>query len=170
MPPEQRLLYYSNQESSTSNQAATKQRIPKVINEESMQQSYYGIASNKVPPPRTMKFLKLKIIPLFNKDHFATKNTFETASNQCISAILRQFSPQQRAMITLSKTFKMVGTRRLHTFHLVAPNEATDTIERLQSTGIELFGRTVFPQSDSFERFIPGIYPKYIPIRNLQLP
>ena len=64
----------------------------------------------------------------------------------------------------------MVGTRRLHTFHLVAPNEATHTIERLPSTGIELLGRTVFPQSDSFERFIPGIYPKHIPIRNLQLP
>ena len=64
----------------------------------------------------------------------------------------------------------MVGTRRLHTFHLVAPNEATDTIERLQSTGIELLGRTVFPQSDSFERFTPGIYPKYVPMRILQLP
>ena len=135
-----------------------------------MQPSYSGIASNSVPSPRNMNFLELKIIPPINNDYFATKNTFEGNSNQCISAILRQFSPEQRTKITLSKTFTIVGTQRLHTFHLVAPTEATNSIERLQSTGIELLGRTVFPQSDSFERFMPGMNPKYVPIRILQLP
>ena len=33
-----------------------------------------------------------------------------------------------------------------------------------------MLGRTVIPQSNSFERFIPGIYPKHIPVRILQLP
>ena len=64
----------------------------------------------------------------------------------------------------------MVGIRRLHTFQLVAPNEASDVITRLQSTGNEMLGSTVIPQSDSFERFIPGIYPKPVPVRILQLP
>ena len=135
-----------------------------------MKPSYSGIASNNVPPPRTMNFLKLKKIPPFNEDYFTTRNTFESASNQFIATILRQFSPEQRTKITLSKTFTIVGTRRLQTFHLVAPTEATNTIEQVQSTGIELLGRTVFPQSDSFERFIPGIYPEYVPVRILQLP
>ena len=135
-----------------------------------MKPSYSGIASNNVPPPRITNFLKLKIIPPFNKEHFVTKNTFESASNQCIATILRQFSPEQRTKITLSKTFTIVGTRRLHTFHLVAPTEAASTVERLLSSGIELLGRTMFPQSDSFERCIPGIYPKFVPIRILQLP
>ena len=64
----------------------------------------------------------------------------------------------------------MVGTRRLHTFHIVAPTEASDFICRLQSSGIEMLGRTVIPQSDSFERYIRGIYPKHILIQILQLP
>ena len=170
MPPEQKILYYSNQDASTSNQKATNQPITNNINQESMQPSYSEIASNNVPPPKKMNFLKLKIVPPFNKDRFATKNTFKTASNECTSAILRQFSPQQRTKITLSKTLTRVGTRLLNTFHLVAPTQATDTIERLQSTGSELLGRTVFPQSDSFEIFTPGIYPKFNPIRILQLP
>ena len=170
MPPEQRILLDSNQDSSTSNQEATNRPRTNNSNQESMQPSYSRIVSNNVPPPKTMNFLKLNIIPPFNIDHFATKNTFEAASNQCISAILRHFSPEQRTKITLSKTFTIVGTRLLHTFHVVAPTEATNTIEWLQSTGIELLGCTLFPQRDSFERFIPGIHPKYVPIRILQLP
>ena len=170
MTPDQRVQFYSNQDSSTSNQAAPNQPITNYINQALQQPSYSGIASNKIPPPRTMNILKLNIIPPFNKDHFATKTTFETASNQCIAAILRQFSPQLRTKLTLSKTCTMVGTRRLHTFHLVVPNEASDVITRLQSTGIEMLGRTVIPQSDSFERFIRGIYPKHVPVRILQLP
>ena len=170
LTPEQRVPFYSNQEPSTTNQAATNQPITDYINQALQQPSYSGIASNNTPPPRTKNILKLKIIPPFNKDHFATKETFETASNQCISAILRQFSPQLRTKLTPSKTFTMVGTRRLHTFHLVAPNDASDVFTRLQSTGIEMLGRTVIPQSDSFQRFIPGIYPKRVPVRILQLP
>ena len=170
MTPDQRVQFYSNQESSTSNQAAPNQPITNYINQALQQPSYSGIASNNIPPPRTMNILKLKILPPFNKDHFATKTTFETASIQWIAAILRQFSPQLRTKLTLSKTFTMVGTRRLHTFHLVAPNEASDVFTRLQSTGNEMLGRTVIPQSDSFERFIPGINPKHVPVRILQLP
>ena len=64
----------------------------------------------------------------------------------------------------------MVGTRRLHTFHLVAPTEASDVFTRLQTNGIEMLGRTVIPQSDSFHRVIPGLYPKHVPVRILQLP
>ena len=177
MTPDQHVQFYSNQESSTSNQesslsnhAAPIQPITNYINQALQQPSYSGIASTNIPQPRIMPILKLKIIPPFNKDLFATKTTFETASNQCIAAILRQFPVQLRTKLTLSKTFTMVGTRRLHTFHLVAPNEASDVITRLQSTGIEMLGRTVIPQSDSFERFIPGIYPKHVPVRILQLP
>ena len=33
-----------------------------------------------------------------------------------------------------------------------------------------MLGRTVIPQGDSFERYIPGIYPKHILVRILQLP
>ena len=170
MTPDQRVQFYNNQEPSTTNQAATNQPITDYINQALQQPSYSGIASSNTPPPRTMNILKLKNIPPFNKDHFATKDTFETASNQCISAIVRHFSPQLRTKLTLSKTFTTVGTRRLHTFHLVAPNEASDVFTRLQSTGIEMLGRTVIPQSDSFQRFIPGIYPKHVPVRILQLP
>ena len=170
MTPDQRVQFHSNQESSTSNQAAPNQPITNYINQALQQPCYSGIASNNIPPPRTMNILKLKIIPPFNKDHFATNTTFETASNQCIAAILRQFSPQLRTKLTQAKTFTMVGTRRLHTFHLVAPNEVSDVFTRLQSTGIEMLGRTVIPQSDSFERFIPGINPKHVPVRILQLP
>ena len=158
LPPEERVRFY-NQAPSTNNQEATNQPITNYINQALQQPSYSGIASNNVPQPRTMNILKLKIIPPFNKDHFATKETFETASNQCIASILRQFSPQLRTKLTLSKTFTMVGTRRLHTFHLVAPPEASDVFTRLQTNGIEMLGRTVIPQSDSFQRFIPGIYP-----------
>ena len=170
LTPEQRVHFYSNQEPSTTNQAAPPERITNYINQALQQPSYSGTASNNIPQPRTMNILKLKIIPKFNKDHFATKETFETASNQCIAAILRQFSPQLRTKLTISKTFTMVGTRRLHTFHIVAPIEASEVISRLQSSGIEMLGRTVIPQSDSFERYIPGIYPKHIPVRILQLP
>ena len=168
--PQQRVEFYRNQESSTTTQAAPTETVTKYINQALQQPSYSGIASNNVPQPRTMNILKLKIIPSYNKDHFATKEIFETASNQCIAAILRQFSPQLRTKLTLSKTFTMVGTRRLHTFHLVAPTEASDVFTRLQNTGIEMLGRTVIPQSDSFQRFIPGIYPKHVPVRILQLP
>ena len=168
--PEQRVEFYRNQEASTTTQAAPTETVTKYINQALQQPSYSGIASNNIPQPRTMNILKLKIIPPFNKDHFATKETFETASNQCIASILRQFSPQLRTKLILSKTFTMVGTRRLHTFHLVAPPEASDVITRLQTTGIEMLGRTVIPQSDSFQRFIPGIYPKHVPVRILQLP
>ena len=170
MTPDQHVQFYSNQEPSTTNQAATNQLITDYINQALEQPSYSGIASNNTPQPRTMNILKLKIIPPFNKDHFATKDIFETASNQCISAILRQFSPQLRTKLTPSKTFTMVGTRRLHTFQLVAPNDAFDVFTRLLSTGIEMLGRTVIPQSDSFQRFIPGIYPKHVLVRILQLP
>ena len=170
MTPDQRVQFYNNQALSTNNQATSNQITTDYINQALLQPSYSGIASNNTPAPRTMNILKLKIIPPFNKDHFATKTTFETASNQCIAAILRQFSPQLRTKLTLSRTFTRVGTRRLHTFHLVAPNEASDVITRLQSTGIEMLGRTVIPQSDSFERSIPGIYPKHVPVRILQLP
>ena len=168
--PEQRVEFYRNQEASTTTQAAPTETVTKYINQALQQPSYSGIASNNIPQPRTMNILKLKIIPPFNKDHFATKETFDTASNQCIASNLRQFSPQLRTKLTLSKTFTMVGTRRLHTFHLVAPPEASDVITRLQTTGIEMLGRTVIPQSDSFQRFIPGIYPKHVPVRILQLP
>ena len=168
--PDQRVQFYSNQESSTSNQATPNQPISNYINQALQQPSYSGIASNNIPSPRIMPILKLKIIPPFNKGHFTTKTTFETASNQCIAAILRQFPLQVRTKLTLSKTFTMVGTRRLHSLHLVAPNEASDVVTRLQSTGIETLGRTVIPQSDSFDRFIPGIYPKHVTIRILQLP
>ena len=33
-----------------------------------------------------------------------------------------------------------------------------------------MLGRTFIPQSESFERFIPGIYPKLVPVRILLLP
>ena len=173
LTPEQRVYnnaFYNNQESSTTNQAATNQPITDYVNQALQQPCYSGIASNNTPPTRTTNILKLKIIPPFNEDHFATKETFETASNQCISAILRQLLPQLRTKLTLSQTFTMVGTRRLHTFQLVAPNDASDVFTRLQSTGIEMLGRTVIPQSDSFQRFIPGIYTKHVPVRILQLP
>ena len=191
LTPEQRVQFYNqapsmnNQESPLQNQDAPPQSITKYIdqalqqpsysgiatdNQAPQQPSYSGIACNNIPQPRTMNILKLKIIPPFNKDHFATKETFETASNQCIAAILRQFSPQLRTKLTISKTFTMVGTRRLHTFHIVAPIEATEVFSRLQSSGIEMLGRTVIPQGDSFERYIPGIYPKHTPVRILQLP
>ena len=191
LTPEQRVQFYNqapsmnNQESPLQNHDVPPQPITTYIdqalqqpsysgittNTQAPQQpSYSGIASNNIPQPRTMNILKLKIIPPFNKDHFATKETFETASNQCIASILRQFSPQLRTKLTISKTFTMVGTRRLHTFHIVAPIEATDVFSRQQSSGIEMLGRTVIPQSDSFERYIPGIYPKHIPVRILQLP
>ena len=184
MTPEQRVQFY-NQEASTCNQTELNQPITNYITQALQQPSYSGIATNNQAPqqpsysgiastnihqPRIMPILKLKIIPPFNKGNFATKTTFETASNQCIAAFLRQFPVQLRTKLTLSKTFTMVGTRRLHTFHLVAPNEASDVITRLQSTGIEMLGRTVIPQIDSFECFIPGIYPKHVPVRILQLP
>ena len=191
LTPEQRVQFYNqapsmnNQESPLQNQDAPPQPITNYIDQALQQPSYSGIAtnnqapqqpsyseiaSNNIPQQRTMNILKLKIIPPFNKDHFATKETFETASNQCIAAILRQFSPQLRTKLTISKTFTMVGTRRLHTFHIVPPTEATDVFSRLQSSGIEMLGRTVIPQGNSFERYIPGIYPKHIPVRILQLP
>ena len=176
LPPEQRIQFYNqepsmnNQEPQLRNQEEPPQLTNDYITQALQQPSYSGIASNNIPQPRTMNILKLKIIPPFNRDHFETKTTFETASNQCIAAILRQFPVQLRTKLTLSKTFTMVGTRRLHTLHLVAPNEASDIITRLQSTGIEMLGRTVIPQSDSFERFMPGIYPKHVPVRLLQLP
>ena len=162
---QQRIQFYQNKGTSSFNQE-TKSNITQSL----LHPSYSGIMSNNTPPPRTTNILKLKIIPPFDKDQFATKETFKTASNRCISAILRQFSPQLRTKLTLSKTFTMVGTRRLHTFHLVAPNEASDVFTRLQSTGIEMLGMTVIPQSNSFQRFIPGIYPKHVPVRILQLP
>ena len=172
--PEQRVQFYNqamnNQEPPLRNQEAPPQLTNDYITQALQQPSYSGIASNNTPQPRTMNILKLEIIPPFNKDHFATKETFETASNQCVASILRQFSPQLRTKLTLSKTFTMVGTRRLHTFHLVAPPEASDVFNRLQTNGIEMLGRTVIPQSDSFQRFIPGIYPKHVPVRILQLP
>ena len=168
--PEQRVEFYRNQEPQLRNQEAPPQLTNEYITQALQQPSYSGIASNNIPQPRTMNILKLKIIPPFNKDHFATKETFDTASNQCIASILRQFSPQLRTKLTLSKTFTMVGTRRLHTFHLVVPPEASDVFTRLQTNGIEMLGRTVIPQSDSFQRFIPGIYPKHVPVRILQLP
>ncbi len=170
LPTEERVRMYSNQGPSESNQEAPNQPITHYINQALQQPSYSGFTSNNTPQPRIMNILKLKIIPPFNKDHFATEKTFETESNQCIAAILRQFSPQLRTKLTLSKIFTMVGTRRLHTFHLVAPTEASDVFTRLQSSGIEMLGRTVIPQSDSFQRFIPGIYPKHVPVRILQLP
>ena len=169
-PPGERVRMYSNQGPSESNQEAPNLPIAHYINQALQQPSYSGITSNNTPQPRIMNILKLKTIPPFNKDHFATKETFETASNQCIAAILCQFSPQLRTKLTLSKTFTMVGTRRFHTFHLVAPTEDSDVFTRLQSSGIEMLGRTVIPQSDSFQRFIPGIYPKHVPVRILQLP
>ena len=168
--PEQRVEFYQNQESSTTQAAPPPETVTKYITQALQQPSYSGIASNNLPQPRTMNILKLKIIPPFNKDHFATKETFGTASNQCIASVLRQFSPQLRTKLTLSKTFTMVGTRRLHTFHLVAPTEASDVFTRLQTNGIEMLGRTVIPQSDSFHRVIPGLYPKHVPVRILQLP
>ena len=169
LTPEQRVHFHSNQEPSTTTQAAPNETVTNYINQALQQPSYSGIASNNIPQPRTMNILKLKIIPPINKDQFATKETFETASNQCIAAILRQFSPQLRTKLTISKTFTMVGTRRLHTFHIVSPIEASEVFSRLQSSGIEMLGRTFIPQSDSFERYIPGIYPKHIPVRILQL-
>ena len=165
MKPEQRINFYNNLETSLFNQETTNN-----INQETMKPSYSVIASHNTPQPRLRNILKLKIIPPFNREYFASKTTFETASNQCISAILRQFSPQLRTKLLISKTFLMVGTRRLHTFHTVAPTEASDVICRLQSSRIEMLGKTVIPQSDSFERYIRGIYPKHIPIRILQLP
>ena len=117
MTPEQRVQFCNNQEALTCNQTELNQPITNyitqalqqtsysgtaTINQAPQQQSYSGIASNKTPQPRTTNILKLKIIPPFNKDHFATKETIETASNQCISAILRQFSPQLRTKLTLS--------------------------------------------------------------------
>ena len=96
MTPDQSVQFFSNQESSTSNQAEQNQPITNYINQALpkssysgiatnnqalQQQTYSGIASNNIPPPRIMPILKLKIIPPFNKDHFATKTTFETASN-----------------------------------------------------------------------------------------
>ena len=33
-----------------------------------------------------------------------------------------------------------------------------------------MLGRTVIPQSDSFQRSVPGFYPKHVPVRILQLP
>ena len=179
------MHFYNNQDASTCNQTELNQPITNyntqalqqpsysgiaTNNQAPQQQSYSRIASTNIPQPRTMPNLKLKIIPPFNKDHFATKTTFETASNQCLAAILRQFPVQLRTKLTLTKTFSMVGTRRLHTFHLVAPNEASDVITRLQSTVIKMLGRSVIPQSDSFERFIPVIYPKHVTVRILQLP
>ena len=168
--PEQRVEFYRNQEPQLRNQEEPPQLTNDYITQALQQPSYSGIASNNLPQPRTTNILKLKIIPPFNKDHFATKETFETASNQCIASILRQFSPQLRTKLTLSKTFTMIGTRRLHTFHLVAPTEASDVFTRLQTNGIEMLGRTVIPQSDSFQRVIPGLYPKHVPVRILQLP
>ena len=168
--PEQRVEFYRNQEQQLRNQEEPPQLTNDYITQALQQPSYSGIASNNLPQPRTTNILKLKIIPPFNKDHFATKETFETASNQCIASILRQFSPQLRTKLTLSKTFTMIGTRRLHTFHLVAPTEASDVFTRLQTNGIEMLGRTVIPQSDSFQRVIPGLYPKHVPVRILQLP
>ena len=170
LSPEQRVEFYRNQEQQLRNQEAPPQPTTDYITQALQQPSYSGIASTNIPQPRILPILKLKIIPPFNKDHFATKTTFEQASNQCIAAILRQFPVQLRTKLTLSKTFTMVGTRRLHTFHLVAPPEASDVFTRLQSTGIEMLGRTVIPQSDSFQRILPGIYPKHVPVRMLQLP
>ena len=191
LTPQQRVQFYNqapsmnNQESPLQNQEAPPQHLNNYIDQALQQPSYSGIATNNqapqqpsysaitsqhTPQPRTMSILKLKIIPPFNKDHFVTKTTFETASNQCIAAILRQFPPELRSKLTISKTFTIVGTRRLHTFHIVAPIEASAVFSRLQSSGIEMLGRTVIPQSDSFERYIPGIYPKHIPVRILQLP
>ena len=77
MTHEQRVNFYSNQETSPYSHETTNS-----INQETMKPSYSGIASHNTPQPRTMNILKLKIIPPFNEEHFATKTTFETASNQ----------------------------------------------------------------------------------------
>ena len=78
----------NNQEYPLQNQDAPPQPITNYIdqalqqpsysgiatnNQAPQQPSYSGIASNTLPQPRTMNILKLKIIPPFDRDHFATK-------------------------------------------------------------------------------------------------
>ena len=71
MTPDQRVQFYSNQESSTSNQTTPNQPITNYIdqalqqpsysgiatNNQALQQpSYSGIATNNIPPPRILPY------------------------------------------------------------------------------------------------------------------
>ena len=133
-------------------------------------QLYSAVAGANTPPSRTTAIIKMKIIPPLQKQHFTTKDNFTTATNQCFSAILRCFPPTYRQQLTISKSFTIVGTRHLHSINVVAPVTAQDIVSKLQTTGISMLGKTVFPSTDNFLTNLPGLYPRYTQVRLLHAP
>ncbi|MEM6402861.1 MAG: hypothetical protein AAF757_21980, partial [Cyanobacteria bacterium P01_D01_bin.116] len=119
-----------------------------------------------------LKTINIKIIPPFTKENF--KN-LQGSFRLCASAIMAKFPPGINNKITITKIFTKIREKNLHTILVTAPLEAKSYISEIQSRGIELLGKTVFPlgarlplQSEANK--IRKSYPRVAKIKFVNLP
>ena len=132
--------------------------------------SYSVIASGGLPLPRVKNVIKLKIIPPFQKKHFENKASFEAASKDCLKAVVSAFPVNLRSTLTVSTSFTNVGTKKMHSINVVASSDAAHIVNKMQTCGISMLGRTIFPTGENFWQSLPGLYPKFVAIKLLHLP
>ena len=132
--------------------------------------SYSKVAGSGIPPPRLKNIVKMKIFPPFRKKHFEDKTAFDLASKECIKAILLAFPTNLRPNLTIATSFTMKATRKMHSVDVVASADASYYFSKIQTSGIEMLGCTVFPSGEDYWQALPGLYPKQVEIKLLHVP
>ena len=132
--------------------------------------TYSAALAPQPSPQKVTQIIRLKIIPPFRREHTENRDTLEHAVHNCIGTIVQNFEPKYRPFLTISRTFTHVKARRLHTLLVTAPAEAEENVLRLQTTGITMLNRTIFPTTDEIWRFSPSMYPKKVTLRISNLP
>ncbi|MEM6404427.1 MAG: hypothetical protein AAF757_30080 [Cyanobacteria bacterium P01_D01_bin.116] len=117
-----------------------------------------------------LKIIKLKIIPPFTKENFLN---LQGSFKSCASAIMAKFPPGINTKITISKIFTKIKDKNLHTILVTAPIDAEPYIREIQTKGIELLGKTVFPlgaRPQNENKIVRKSYPKAVKVKFVNLP
>ena len=120
------------------------------------------------------KILRMKIIPPFRKEHFesAGREKLEQDMTHAIHEIMYSFHPKFHPYVTISRTHMPYKGKTMQVLMVTAPSEAEGDIARMCSTGIKIFGKTVFPHGeDEFWQYVPpSEFPKRANLKLSNLP
>ena len=128
-----------------SQQQLTESQLP-ITNEVLTETKFRNALTANKSTAETKQIQIIKIIPPISREIVKSAENLAQAYRSCASDILKQFPATMQQKMTISKTITVTKyDRKLHTLTIIAPPDAEQFITSIESEGIILLNRTVFP-------------------------
>ena len=106
------------------------------------------------------KILKLKILPLFQREHFNNPALIEKEVKEAFNAIMAIFQPKNRQYITISRTNVMKNGKYYQILLVTAPATTEEDVTNAKIREIQIMGKTIFPTGEEYWQYVNSEYPK----------